>query len=342
MPGPAFATVDVVDCALKAEASYGAGGSLSNTTDGFELWLAAKVASLLEMGYLEDGDMGFQMAGLGEAAHVPPSGVWVKPQLPFFFRGPGAAYSASVNSVLHRIALACGFDATVVTTPGSEKIDYTVTPYSATPTSLLGKFISRSEEITADGLFGNLTIEGRDGKPWLLTANLVGRRTGDPIARAFGTVTYPLQTVTIPLGCPAAIVFGSYTAAVLRSFRLDLGRTIENARPNLNVAGYHAGYQPGAWKTRISAVFEATSLVGSPFHTSAGLNVYKLREAATQIAFTAQQGTAQYNRLKIAAPRLQLVDYKPTMDAGVACWDTTWKPVPSLPTATDWLTLTTD
>ena len=340
---PAHATIYISEYVAKEEGAYGGGGSLSASTDAIELWLENKQAALGSPGYNYDGSMGPQLAGLGQRQRVPPAGKFIKAALPLFFRGPGVAYSSSEKNSLHTILKACGMDATGSFGGGAEKWTFTPTAEGSAITSLVDLLLHRGEEWKRDGVIGNLKIDAPDAKPPKFTFDSVGRGNADPVARAIGALTYGFQSVSIPLACPAALVFGSYASAVVQSWSFDMGRSYENFRPDLNAAGYHAGYQPGVRNPIVVATIEQTALVGTPFHASGGINPQKLREAATAIAFSAQIGTAQYNRLKLSCPTVQLVGEPGYTEVnGVACLQLTFEAKVSAPGANDDFSIVTD
>jgi hypothetical protein len=86
------------------------------------------------------------------------------------------------------------------------------------------------------------------------------------------------------------------TNAIVRKWQIKAGREIA-PRMNQN-AGGHAGFSIGRRTPQLEVTYETPSLVGSPFHSSAGIDPYQLFDLATPLAFSLQVGSVQYNRHK--------------------------------------------
>ncbi|NOT08398.1 MAG: hypothetical protein HOP28_09355 [Gemmatimonadales bacterium] len=332
---PAAKNVNVAGVLLKEETTYAAGQTLSASTDGFELWMPGKEASIIEDGYLDDGDMGLQLGGLGSAPRVPPAGKDAKGTLKTFFRGPGVAYAANVFAPIQPALKAAGYDVALDVTGGAEKRTYTPTAEGSALTSLGMEGYHRGGKRVIGGAFLDFMVEWSDAKPPRISFPFNGIRIADVTDAALPAITYPYQSIQPPGGASVVLVLGSFAAAVVRSGSFKNNREISNVRPNLNAAGYHAGYQPGPRKPALQMLIEETALVGTPFHTSAGIDHRLLREAVTSFAVTLQIGTAAYKRLKGSFPTCQLVDYKEVESNKVAAVDLTLQINPSSPSAND-------
>lgn len=288
---------------LKAEASYNAGGTVTGTADGF-LMCEPTVPTLTP---LHDGARRGTPPGMGgNLRRVAPSAFEIAFQLMHEAKGAAAAYSASVFPSVHRALLGAGFDGAVTTTASSEKWDYTPTPLSGTPTSLLGELYARAEKYPFTGAYLNLERLAWDdlGIP-LFTFGVRGL-LGTIADAAIPTVTYPTLTTEPPRAVNIGFTLGSWTTtAVVRSGSLQMQREIM-PRANQNGATGHAGFSPGRRNPVFECLVEAPALVATPFHTSAGIDPYQFFSNATEVAAQVSFGSTQYNRLKVILGRVQM------------------------------------
>jgi hypothetical protein len=305
---------------IKAEPSYNGGGTLSASTDG--ILVTDDIVPTHE--YAHDGARRQPPGMAGYMRRVAPAG----PRITFPFaheaKGAAVAYSASVVPSVHRALLAAGFDGAVTVTGGSEKWDYTPTPLTGTPTSLAAEVYGRGQKYPVTGIYLNLeSIEFGDGMVphWTFQARGLRGAVSDV---SFPSITYPTLTTEPPKSAGLVLTFGSFTTnAIIRSGSLKMNREL-GWRANLNAASGDAGLSPGRRTPTIELLFEATALVGSPFHTSAGLDPYKLYEAGTELTAQIDIGSVQYNRFSIIPGKLQMMGPPvEESDEGAALWRVT-------------------
>jgi hypothetical protein len=323
----------------KAEASYLGGGSVAAADDG--ILLAGPITPTLT--YLHDGSRRQPPGMAGNMRRVAPSGAELAFPIVHEMKGAGSAYSASVTPSGHRLILASGFDGAVTTTGGSEKWDYTPTPFSGTPTSLVCELYEREEKWPVTGVYLNLeSIEWADqGVPlWTFQARGVPGTIADS---AIPSVTYPFLTGEPPKAVNIGLTIGDFTtAAVSRSGRFAMNRTL-SPRANQNASAGHKGFTPGRRNPTLEVVIEATAFVNSPYHTSAGLNPYLLYEAATEVAFSVTFGSVQYNRIKLITADLQMTaPPTPEEDGDTALWRCMFQMNPSSVNNSDDVTIRAD
>jgi hypothetical protein len=122
------------------------------------------------------------------------------------------------------------------------------------------------------------------------------------------------------------VTIGDWVAPIVKGGSFKSGRNLGNARARITEAGGHLGFVPGRMVPELNLMVEQTALVGSPFHTTGGLDPDVLREAATAIDITLQFGTVSGNRWKVTLNDAQLASTKPANDDAVAMWDLTFKP----------------
>ena len=116
-----------------------------------------------------------------------------------------------------------------------------------------------------------------------------------------------------------SVTLGSFSSnAVLYSCSFQLQRELQ-PRVALTGAGGHLGFVPRGRAPQITITIEEPALQGSPYHAAAGIDPYKLAEAATVLAFSIQFGSTQYNRWRLGFAQAQVIDARPTVVNGVAC-----------------------
>ncbi len=316
---------------IKEEASYGAGGTLSPATDGVLVLEQPTVT----YSYIHDGqrrgERGPMNLGIRRAKKLGRAG---QVTLVHEAAGAGAAYSASQRPSAHTLLRICGFDAQLTTTSGQEK--YTYTP--GTGTSGVLEVYTRGQKYLLKGAYGDLVIAA-DG-PGIPSWEVAVQALADlPTDAAVPAITYP--TVQPPVAEQITLQLGTFAAAVVRSFRLELQREL-SPRANINAAG-HAGFTPGARRPRLQVVIEAASLVASPYHSASGIDPYQLTELASAISVSLQVGSTQYNRWRISAPNAQLAEpVEEAEDGATATWTLTWDLLPSTPAAKDGVSIVFD
>lgn len=323
---------------LKAEASYAGGGSLSNSTDGMLLAGPAPIT----VTPMHDGAR-VQPPGMeGNMRRVAPSGFEIAHPILHEMKGGVSAYSASVVPSGHRALLASGFDGAVTTTGGSEKWDYTPTPATGTPTSLVTKAFDRGQEYPATGVYLTLdSIECPDQGIPLWTFGLRGIK-GTIADTAHPSITYPNLTTEPPKSTSMSFAFGDWAAnAVVRAWSLRMNHEI-SPRGNQNNTG-HSGFTRGRRNPIVEFLVEATAFVNSPFHTSAGLSPWAFFEAATEVTSSWQTGTVQYNRIKYIPGKLQMTGPPVEEEDGpTALWRITAQLNPTTVNGNDDLTIRAD
>jgi hypothetical protein len=163
-----------------------------------------------------------------------------------------------------------------------------------------------------------------------------------PSDAAVPTITYT-PADSPPVLENAVVTIGTYLAGIVRSFEFDGGRPEPSPRADINVAGNHAGFSRSTPITpSIKIVLEATDLVGSPYHTTAGLDPYQLAELATTIALQLKWGSAANNIFQIDAAQAQLAEV-PTLeeDGATAIWTLNFDLMPSVPGLVDCYSIST-
>ncbi|MEA3245258.1 MAG: hypothetical protein U9Q74_03780 [Gemmatimonadota bacterium] len=298
----------------KEEASYGAAIALTPSADGIEMRFDQDdIAAIVNLGYLNDGDIGPSITSLGQLARVVPTGLYAEGTIPALLRLPGIAYSASVMPNLHRLLKAAGFDATGSFVASSEKWTYAPTTYGTAYTSLTANVYERGEMAAITGMLCDLEIDGKSGKPPVFTFPFkgIGALPSDASPVIPAGLAY-LNTTVAPLVNQAiTLTFGSFTTnAVPKSWNFKLNRSFDNSRANLQGSNIYAGVVPTMRRPTLKLVLEATALVGSPYHTSAGFDPYQLKDKATAIgSVIIQLGSTQYNRMKIQLTQSQVVNW---------------------------------
>lgn len=291
----------------KAEASYGAGGTLAAATDGV---LLAEPGTA-RIGYLDLGRRGRAAGGGGEGKLATPTGREVELACKTRWRGPGSAYSASVRSeadILRRIA---GLSATVSGAGPNEIVTYA--PIAAAFTSAVLELYAAGELWKLIGGYGDYGWVARAGGFLEEEFTVRGVLSTAPTDVAVPAITY--LAPTHPKIAAIAFNVGAIGVAnfKVRELEFRLSREMERrADANGALAGGHAGWAMGGYTPELVATFE-----GLPVAT---YNPYADWEAGTTRALTCLVGTANYNQRQFDAAQAQIVDVERDGDGPAALW----------------------
>lgn len=312
---------EAVGVLAKVETTYNTPITLSTSTDGVQI---IKPRPDLTIGYAYDGTRAAQNGGFGVLQRQTPTGRTLAGTVRCEAKGYGAAYTSSSVTVphIHPLLRAAGFDATVSTSGGSEKWDFTPTTGTGTMASNTLRFYTRGELLEAAGCYTNLkiAIDGAGIPVWEFP--FVGTLATAISDTALPSITYHDHSVIPPVAAGVSFTWGDFTSGIVRSATFDLGRAIENPRVNINTSAAHAGYQPGLRTPSLEVLVEATTLATTPFHATSSINPYVLAANATSgMAFTMTVGSTQYNRWKLIFGQAQLMAPPELVDEGsVGLW----------------------
>lgn len=319
---------------LKEEASYNAGGSVDAAADGF-LVLEDPV---VQIGYLHEGQRRNERGPMNVGMkRVRKSGRSGEATLVHEGAGAGEAYSATARPTFHRLLRILGFSATLDATVDAEAYTYAL----GSGVSALAEIYTREEMTALQAIYGrDLTIsaDGPVVPSWEVP--IVGLMPALPTDAAVPSITYP--SVEPPKAENIQLEIGDFASAVVREFTFRLnGETAPRA--DQNAANGHAGFARGARRPTLEMLIESDSLVGTPFHTAAGLNPYELQDAATALGISLVVGEVKYERWKLIAPAAQLGDpIEVDADGPTALWRLSWELNPTTPAAKDNLTIVAD
>lgn len=335
--------VNVIGALAKIESTYGTAVALTTTSDGFLLQYPDRNGIPLTVDFAFDGQVGVNPGNLSNLPLSAPGGKSYSVDLPLRFKGAGAAYSASVVPPAAHLALQiAGFDAAVTTTTTVEKWTYTPQVVTSAYKSATFGFYARGELWAAKGGIADWSFTFDNPGPPTHTFALKAIANGDVTDVTLPSITYASNSTDPPNANGITCVIGSFTTnAVVYSGSFALNRTIE-PRVALTSSTGHEGFIPGGYAPELTLQVEDTAFVGSPYHTSAGLDPIKLREAATKITVSVQFGSTQYNRWKLTLSNAQLFNVQPSTNGRVATWDLTFKPSASTPIALDDLSVVFD
>jgi hypothetical protein len=265
------------------------------------------------LGYANDGARSMPPGTTGYQRKVGASGRTGSTTFKAEPKGAGAAYSSSVTPNIHKLLRAAGFDAAVTLTGGSEKWVYTFSPGPVGYASLVANLYARGELYPLQGIYSDFLI-GADG-PVVPIAEFAVQGLLGAISDSITppSIAYPLATVDPPKAANITFAYGNYAVnAIVRKWQIKAGREI-SPRMNQN-AGGHAGFSIGRRTPQLEVTYETPALVGSPFHSSAGIDPYQLFDLGTPLAFSLQVGSVQYDRHKWTGPAAQIMA-PPTLDA---------------------------
>jgi hypothetical protein len=340
-------TLATIGLMTKAEATYGAGGSVSPGTNTDCDQLAYDSPNGAPCSYTEDFDGTISINPGGPAAlkDLAPSARVFTGSFPIQFRGPQAAYAANVKMRgMHVLVQANGWDATLDTTVNAEKVTYTITPGPTGFTSVFGNLITAGESFPFTSGFTTgwkCTMEG--DKPPIHTFDVIGL-LGDPVdSSAANTLTYFANSP--PKFESAVVTIGSFLLPDVVKVVWDAGRAAPSPRLLGTASLAHAGWWPSTQvNPTLTITVERTALIGGPpFHTTAGLNPYQLRKRMDNYAVSVQLGTLQYNRITWNFPQAQLTKaVQLGANGSVATWELEFSAYTSTPIANDAVNIVTD
>ena len=310
----------------KAEASYGAGGTLAAATDGI---LLAELADLDET-FIFDGKRAAPPGTFGTQKRVPPAGSYLEFTAKTEVRGRGAAYGASALHPEHVLMLISGHAATITTTAGAEKIVYA--PSSAASGFASGVFegYSRGNKWNMLGAYADWTW-GADGIAPLMSEWAIKALFTSVADAACPSITYPATGVDAIVAANTVFTVGGVALAI-KKFQFKLNRTISQ-RLAQNTAG-HNGFSIGRRNPTLTVTVEEPA--------TATYDARAKRRTAVAEAIVLTVGSVQYNRDKFAAPAAQLVDVKSSAENETATLDLTFELQPSALGANDEYTRTVD
>ncbi len=322
---------------IKEEASYGAGGTLAEATDG----VLVNERPDVDHQYVHEGARRGEAGPMGKGMlNVRKSGRFGTVTLVHEAAGGGAAYSASVKPSLHTLLKIAGFDATLVDTAESESYTYTlgsVSPTEPIGPGGVGEFYARQQKAQLSGILADLNIssDGPDIPVWEFPLSGMAEL---PTEASVPDITYP--SVLPPKSESITLALGDFATAICRRFSLSLGREL-GARADQNSGG-HKGFRAGQINPVLEVEIEANSFVATPFHTAEGIDPYNLSELATAVALSLTVGSVKYNKWKISAPAAQLEPVDEGEDGPSALWTLRWSLKPSTPGAKDNLSILFD
>jgi hypothetical protein len=328
--------VTIFGLQAKTEGSYNAGGTTSSTTDGIQL---AEYLDLIPS-YANAGQRPAPPGSLAQQRRATPTGRIGKGTAKVEPRPFGSAYSASNKPNVSPMMRFAGYDETVVTTAGSEKVSYTPT---AGPTSFASGVLdlfARGEQYHLTGVYSDFEISvAKAGDVPQFFFALMGLM-GVPIADAsVPSITYPTQDP--PIASSIGISIGALTAPKVRKIGFKAGRKIQD-RLDMN-GTTHGGFGPERRMPQLDITIEALPLTTSPFLAAGAIDPYQLWESANANAIAFQFGSVQYKRIKFAAPAAQLMaEPKLDKEAQAALWTLSFQLNPSAPNLVDDHSITFD
>lgn len=329
MPAPAK-LMNLSALLLKAEATYGTAVAVTSTADGHQLALSDRHPGLLSLDYLYDGRLGPSPGNLGDLRRVGAVGRAISGDLPMRFRGAGTTYTATVVPNIHVPLRISGFDSTL----SGGFYTYTPTADSVTYTSGTAEYYKRGEKWTSVGTLANWSFRFDSAAPPIHLFSVKGIASTAIADSAMVAPTYVNPTIAPPVAAGITCTIGSWTAIGVKAGSFTMNRALE-PRWGAEVADAHLGFVPGGYDPELRLTVETSALVGTPYHTSSGLDPYILRSSANNFAVVLTIGGTSFNRYTLNLAQAQVADVIPSNDGPVATTELVIKPYASTPTAND-------
>jgi hypothetical protein len=325
----------------KVETTYGTDAAPA-ATDAIRY---IKPAPEMAIRYGFDGSRMGQNGGFGPVLRLAPNARNSTLSIRCEGKGKGAAYTSSAVEVpdVHRLLRSCGLDATVSTAGGSEKWDFTPTATTTAPGSTTIWGYSAGELWKHTGCYGNVKIssEGTGIPVWQF--DMAGIMSAVVTDIALPALTYTAGTVLPPPATGITFVLGNLTAAKVRSFTFDLGRTFDQPRLDLNSSAGHAGFSPGPRDPSLEVVIEATALTTTPFHATSAIDPYQIVTGGISgLACSLVVGSTQYNRWKLVFAQTQVMVSERLFENNASLYRLVIKPYATSEQAVDDLTIRFD
>lgn len=311
----------------KVEATYGVAVAVAATADGQLLAISDRYPGLASLRYSDNGDMGPSPGNLGGLRRVGSVGRSIVLPVTMRFKGGGTTYATTVTPNIDTFLQIGGLTPTLA----GGAYTYVPTVDGITYKSATAEYYKRAEKWTARGMLGNikLTVDGPKAPLWLFdTVAICDTTISDS---SIAAPTYPNGSVQEPVAQGCTFTMGSFVTPELKSLEFDFGRSIDNPRWDLTQAQGLAGFTPGGYSPTLKVKIASTALVASPFHTSAGLDAYRLQEAANNFGAALIMTGGSYNGFNLSMPQVQVSDVQADNENGEATWTITMVPYNSTP-----------
>lgn len=335
---------NIIGHLCKEETTYGSAIAVAGATDGVQPYFTDRSGIPVNMSYLWDGTIGPAPGNDGNLRRGVPFGGAVTYDLPFYFKGGGAAYSASVVPLIHKMWKACGLTATVDVTGGAEKWTYNPTAVGTIPTSLTQELYTEELKIPLTGVLGNWKFSGDTSGPLKHTFSLSGIK--GTVARSAASVpaafVYPLTSIVPPSPVGSSLTIGSYTGVIgIKSVDFDLGRKLE-ARPGMDAADGHLGFIHRGRDPVLKVAIEQAAFATTPFHAAGQIDPWELYESGNSFVCSFQHAGAQYNKFLLTLTQATMsAPPEKSVVNGAACITLEIRPYVSTPIANDDIVLVT-
>lgn len=316
----------------KVEATYGSAESLSNSTDGFNVYIGdGDPEPPTPYEYVYDGKIGRAFGNLVPQIRTTPNGRFRMGQHKVLPKGLGSAYSTSSvlpPNEIHRWLQACGFDATFDT----DHWEYTLTAHGTGFKSLTYNAYLQGSLYPMTGVLGNLSFETQGLGVPVWTIDYKGLAAVDPTDAAVPSLTVLAPSVIAPVSAGMTVSIGSFTNAVVRKIAFRQNRNIDTARIDMQLAGGHAGFVPGGSAPELEIEIERPAR--STYDPEA------VRDAATVEAISAAWDGGTANAWSIDFPQAQLASVTPGNEGALATVSLVYTAHASTPSANDALMIT--
>lgn len=327
---------------IKEEAAYGTAETLADASDGATEYVGdGDLAPPTTVDYVYDGSLGRAPGTLAPQKRTTPNGRYRMGQFRALPKGAGTAYTSSAvlpPREVHRWLKAAGYDATFST----DRWLYTPTTHGAGYTSLTHRQYAQGFQYDQAGVIADFGYETQGLGVPIWTFDWRGLSSALPTDLALPAITYAATTVIPPVSAAVVSNIGTFAFGVsaLRKVSFKRNRKIDTPRLNQILAGGHAGFVPGGASPTIEMEIERTALVGTPFHTTGGIDGEALMAAATSVAINLTYVGGTGNNWKHDFAQAQCTKVTPGADGPLALVTLTFAAHASTPAANDFETIT--
>jgi hypothetical protein len=272
--------------------------------DGMLPFLGDEIPNFDQVDALYDGKKGRSGSSDGMRADATPNGFSQAISHRVVLRGrAGSTYSALIRPP-REVDLALRLSGFVATYSATPSPNWTYTRYTG---SALDNTIgtldvwAKSRRYRFTDVCGDLTYEAPDAGEIIANPQFMGLPV-PPVTATIPTdltgslAGYDAPTLATPVAAGATFELGDFTAGRVRSLSYASNSDRGEGRLRQNVAGAHLGWVYGMFGQQFTVLMEETALVGSPGHTSGGINADRLWREKPIFDFSVRYGTVSGNR----------------------------------------------
>lgn len=317
--------------AVRAESSYGAGASMTGSTDFVEIF-AKDAADLpvFQIEFADDGDRGISTYSNGRMPNAAPAGKTAKGKVQVLGKGfstgsllsSGAPY---LHEFLEGGGLSGSFEVGGIT--------YKPISVDKDPTSFALEVFNTQEKLPVSGCLCTIAYGSEESeKPVLFefeVQGLAGVGT-DFSGSSIPARIFPASGTIAPSAKNLAFTVGSYSGLKVRKWRVEIAGEMQ-PRLDQNAVDGHSGFYltPGD--------ITLTATVENPDRTAYNVEADWVSGSVRNVTWTV--GAVAGNKIITTLPQAQLINAQKGNDGNISTYDLTFRATATAPDSNDHFTL---